>query len=418
MHHFQERNGELYAEDVPLREVAARVGTPCYVYSLATLRRHYRVFDEAFAGLQHLICFSVKANSNLAVLRTFAREGSGFDIVSGGELFRALRAGAEPSKIVFSGVGKTVDEISAALRAGILMFNVESPGELDAIDAAAGAMGLRARVALRVNPDVDPKTHPYISTGLKKSKFGIHIQRSVEDYRRARTMAHVDVLGVDCHIGSQLTTVPPFVDALARVRDLVTQLHAEDFDIRYVDMGGGLGITYNDEEPPDPAAYAAALTGGLRDLDITLLLEPGRVIVGNAGLLLTRVLYLKSSEEKNFVVVDGGMNDLIRPALYGSYQAIRPVIPRAGDPKVVDVVGPVCESGDFFAKDREVLPVVAGDLLAVMSAGAYGFVMASNYNTRPRPPEVLVDGATMYIVRERESLDDLVRGEHIPPTLH
>jgi diaminopimelate decarboxylase len=417
MHHFQERNGELYAEGVPLREIATRMGTPCYVYSLATLQRHYRVFDQAFAAVPHLICFSVKANSNLAVLRTFAREGGGFDIVSGGELFRALRAGAEPSRIVFSGVGKTVDEITAALRAGILMFNVESPGELDAIEAAATAIGVRAPVALRVNPDVDPKTHPYISTGLKKSKFGIDIQRSMEDYRRARAMAHLDVVGVDCHIGSQLTTVPPFVDALARVRDLVMGLRAEGFDIRYVDMGGGLGITYNDEEPPDPAAYATALANGLRDLDVTLVLEPGRVIVGNAGLLLTRVLYLKSSEEKNFVVVDGGMNDLIRPALYGSYQAIRPVKPRSGGPIVADVVGPVCESGDFFAKDRELPPLAAGDLLAVMSAGAYGFVMASNYNTRPRPPEVLVDGTSIHVVRERESLDDLVRGECIPPAL-
>ena len=417
MHHFQHRNGELHAEGVPLREIATRVGTPCYVYSLATLRRHYEVFDEAFASLPHLVCFSVKANSNLAVLRTFARQGSGFDIVSGGELFRVLRAGGDPSKVVFSGVGKTRDEIVAALRAGILMFNVESPGELDTINSAAGAVGVKARVALRVNPDVDPKTHPYISTGMKKSKFGIHIQRSIEDYRRTRQLPHIEVVGVDCHIGSQLTTVPPFVDALARIRNLVERLHQEQFDVRYLDMGGGLGITYNDEQPPEPREYAAALREGLRGLEATLLLEPGRVIVGNAGILLTRVLYLKGTDEKNFVVVDGGMNDLIRPALYGSYQGIQPIMPRDGAKLIADVVGPVCESGDFFAKDREIAPVAPGDLLAVMSAGAYGFVMASNYNTRPRPPEVMVDGDTFFVVRERETLDDLIRGESIPAVL-
>ena len=417
MHHFQHRNGELHAEGVPLREIATRVGTPCYIYSLATLRRHYKVFDEAFASIPHVVCFSVKANSNLAVLRTFAREGSGFDIVSGGELFRVLRAGGDPSNVVFSGVGKTRDEIVSALRAGILMFNVESPGELDTINAAAGGVGVKARVALRVNPDVDPQTHPYISTGLKKSKFGIHIQRSIEDYRRARQLPHIEVVGVDCHIGSQLTTVPPFVDALARIRTLLERLHQEQFNINYLDIGGGLGITYNDEQPPEPREYAAAVSEGLRGLDTTLVLEPGRVIVGNAGILLTRVLYLKGTDEKNFVVVDGGMNDLIRPALYGSYQGIQPVMPRDGAKLTADVVGPVCESGDFFAKDREMPPVAPGDLLAVMSAGAYGFVMASNYNTRPRPPEVMVDGDTFYVVRERETLDDLVRGESIPPAL-
>ncbi|MGD0946093.1 MAG: diaminopimelate decarboxylase [Candidatus Binatia bacterium] len=417
MHHFQERNGELYAEGVPLSAVAERAGTPCYVYSLATLRRHFRVFDEAFESIPHLVCFSVKANSNLAVLRTFAREGSGFDIVSGGELFRALKAGADPGKIVFSGVGKTAGEIRCALAAGILMLNVESPGELDAINSVAGQLGAKARVALRVNPDVDPKTHPYISTGLKKSKFGIDIQRSLEDYRRARSLPHIEVVGVDCHIGSQLTTVPPFVDALERIHDLVGRLQAENFQIRYLDMGGGLGITYNDEKPPEPHHYGGALTEGLRDLDVTLLLEPGRVIVGNAGILLTRVLYLKSTNEKNFVVVDGGMNDLIRPALYGSYQAVQPVRPRNGTRFTADVVGPVCESGDFFAKDRDLPAIEPGDLLAVMSAGAYGFVMASNYNTRPRPPEVLVDGEQLHIVRARETLEDLVRGEHIPMML-
>ena len=417
MHHFHLREGELYAEDVPLRDIAARFGTPCYVYSLATLRRHYRVFDDAFAAVPHLVCFSVKANSNLAVLHTFARQGSGFDIVSGGELLRALKAGANPRKIVFSGVGKTRDEILAALNAGILMFNVESPAELDLINATAKELRVTAPVALRVNPNVDPKTHPYIATGLKKSKFGIHIQRSLEDYRRARALDHIEVIGVDCHIGSQLTTVPPFVDALQRIRDLIDRLHDEQFRIRYVDMGGGLGITYNDEQPPEPKEYAAALAEGLRGVDATLIIEPGRVIVGNAGVLLTQVLYLKGTDEKNFVVVDAGMNDLIRPSLYGSYQAIRPVRRRDGGTVTADVVGPVCESGDFLAKDRELPVVEPGDLLAVMSAGAYGFVMASNYNTRPRPPEVLVDGAQCYVVRQRETFDDLIRGESIPAPL-
>lgn len=417
MHHFHRRNGELYAEDVPVREIAAHLGTPCYVYSLATLRRHFRVFDEAFEAIDHVVCFSVKANSNLAVLRTFVNEGGGFDIVSGGELFRALRAGADPAKIVFSGVGKSRDEIRAALAAGILMFNVESPGELDAISDVAAAMKRQARVALRVNPDVDPQTHPYISTGLKKSKFGIHIQRSLEDYRRARSLPYVEVVGIDCHIGSQLTTVPPFVDALQRIRELAERLRGEDFDIRFIDMGGGLGITYNDEHPPQPREYATAIVEGLRGLDVTLILEPGRVIAGNAGMLLTRVLYLKGTDEKNFVVVDSGMNDLIRPALYGSFQAVEPALLRNGEGFTADVVGPVCESGDFLAKDRRLPAIEPGDLLAVMSAGAYGFVMSSNYNTRPRPPEVLVAGSEIHVIRARETEDDLVRGETIPAFL-
>ncbi len=417
MHHFQRRHGELYAEDVPLRDIAARVGTPCYVYSLATLRRHYSVFDEAFAGMSHMVCFSVKANSNLAVLSTFVRAGSGFDIVSGGELFRALKAGADPKKIVFSGVGKTHEEVTYALKSGILMFNVESPAELDVINNAAAALGVRAPIAIRVNPDVDPKTHPYISTGMKKSKFGIAIQRAVEDYRRARSLPNIEVIGVDCHIGSQLTSTAPFGDALERVCRLLDQLRQEGFQIRYLDMGGGLGITYNEEEPPLPKDYATTLVNGLKGQDVTLLLEPGRVIVGNAGVMLTKVLFLKGSDEKNFVVVDGAMNDLIRPALYGSYQALETVGPPASARFTADVVGPVCESGDFLAKDRELPQLQSGDLLAVMSAGAYGFVMASNYNTRPRAAEVLVDGDQFHVVRERETLEDLVRGEHIPAAI-
>lgn len=429
MHHFQYRQGELYAEDVPVARIIEQVGTPVYLYSLATLRRHYTVFNEAFTRVKHLVCFSVKANSNLAVLRTFAREGSGFDVVSGGELFRALKAGADPRKIVFSGVGKSHAEIRYALEQNILMFNAESEQELDAINAVAGSLGKKAPVSLRVNPDVDPKTHPYISTGMKKSKFGIDIKRSLDEYERARALPHLNVIGVDCHIGSQLTSTSPFVDALARVKELSLKLRERSFTINLLDLGGGLGITYNDETPPEPKEYAGSLMEMLGALatpstgavtpghDLTLILEPGRVIVGNAGILVTRVLYRKSNGEKNFVVIDGAMNDLIRPALYGSYQGIQPVKQTTDKKVVADVVGPVCESGDFLAKDREVAEFVPGDLLAVMSAGAYGFVMASNYNTRPRPAEVLVDGADFSVIRERETLEDLIRGERIPVSL-
>jgi diaminopimelate decarboxylase len=418
MNHFRYRAGELCAEDVPLEKLAAEVGTPCYVYSSATLRRHYRVFDEAFAAAPHLVCYSVKANSNLAVLRLFAREGCGFDIVSGGELFRARRAGADPAKIVFSGIGKTRDEMAYALREGILAFNVESAAELDLLDEVAAVVGRKAPVSLRVNPDVDPKTHPYISTGMKKSKFGIEIRRAAEQYERARSLPHLEVVGVDCHIGSQLTDVAPFRDALARVRGLILDLRARGFDIRYLDFGGGLGITYEDEEPPSPKDYAEALLrDGIEKLGVKLLLEPGRVLVGNAGILLTRVLFLKDTETKKFVIVDGAMNDLIRPSLYGAFQRIDPVRQSDRASVIVDVVGPVCESGDFLAKDRDLPAVLPGELLAVRSAGAYGFVMASNYNTRPRAAEVLVDGSTYHVVRARETLDDLVRGETIPETL-
>jgi diaminopimelate decarboxylase len=418
MNHFEYHGRELFAEQVPLSKIAAEVGTPCYVYSLATLRRHYRVFDAAFAAAPHVVCYSVKANSNLAVLRTFAKEGSGFDIVSGGELHRALAAGADPGKIVFSGIGKTRDEMARALSVGILQFNVESSAELDVLDAVAKEMGKKAPIALRVNPDVDPKTHPYISTGMKKAKFGIEIGRAVEEYERARSLGHLDVVGVDCHIGSQLTDVSPFRDALARVRGLILELRARSFDIRYLDFGGGLGITYDDEVPPEPKAYAEALLGdGIEKLGVTLLLEPGRVIVGNAGLLLTRVLYRKDTGAKKFVIVDGGMNDLIRPALYGAYQAVDPVERHERPSEIVDVVGPVCESGDFFAKDRSIEQALPGELLAVRSAGAYGFVMASNYNSRPRSAEVLVHGDAYHVVRTRETIEDLVRGESIPEFL-
>src|ERR1051325_5320317 len=422
MNYFEYRNGELFAESVPLRQIAKEVGTPAYVYSLATLKRHFRVFDEACAKVPHIVCFSVKANSNLALLRAFAREGSGFDIVSGGELFRALKAGADPKKIVFSGVGKKRDEIEYALKAGILMFNVESEDELVALDQIAAGAGKRAPISLRINPDVDPQTHPYISTGMKKAKFGIEIVRSLETYRKAVTLKNLEVVGVDCHIGSQLTSVSPFVDALARVREyldrvLVGSLKQQGARIRYLDLGGGLGISYKDELPPHPEEYANAIMKGLEGLDLTLILEPGRVIVGNAGILLTEVQYIKDTGEKKFVIVDGGMNDLIRPALYGSAQAIQAVVEKTKETIVADVVGPICESGDFFAKDREIFRPERGDLLAVMSAGAYGFTMASNYNSHPKPPEVLVDGDKYYVVRARESLDDLIRGEEIPASL-
>ena len=417
MNHFTHRGGELHCEDVPLASLAETFGTPLYVYSKAAILERFRAFDTAFAAVPHLVCFAVKANDHLAILRLLAREGAGFDVVSEGELWKALRAGADGRKIVFSGVGKTEAELDAALAANILMINVESPQELDAVERVAGRRGVRAPVSLRVNPDVDPKTHPYIATGLKKSKFGIDFGEALASYDRARRLPHLDVVGIDCHIGSQLTEVTPFVDALARVRELAGRLVAEGFGLRYLDFGGGLGITYKDETPPTPAEYAAAVQAGLRGLDCTLVVEPGRAIVGNAGALLTRVLYRKDTTAKRFVVVDGAMNDLVRPALYGSYQAIQPLRPRGGSTIVADVVGPVCESGDFLAKDRELEDVAAGDLLAVMSAGAYGYVMASNYNARPRPAAVLIDGARHHIVRERETLEDLVRGERIPPEL-
>ncbi len=417
MHHFEMRRGEMHCEGVPLRRIADAVGTPVYVYSHATLSHHYRVFDEAFAAMPHIICYSVKANPNGSVIRTFTSMGSGADIVSGGELHRALAAGAPPAKIVYSGVGKQVWEIEEALRRGILMFNVESREELETIDAVAGRLRKKAPISIRVNPDVDPKTHPYISTGLRKNKFGIHIDQAVEDYAWAARRRHIEVVGVDCHIGSQLTDVSPFVDAAERVRALVDRLLRKKLPIRYVDVGGGLGITYSDELPPRPRQYAEAVVRAFAGLDVTLVLEPGRVLVGNAGVLLSRVLYTKASRpsdgagEKRFVIVDAAMNDLARPSLYGSYHAIAPAVKRARRKVVADVVGPICESGDFLAKDRELPAVSSGDLIAVMSAGAYGFSMSSTYNSRPRAAEVLVSGSRFEVVRERETLRDLTRGE-------
>lgn len=415
MDHFNYRDGRLCAEDVPLADIAARFGTPTYVYSRATLERHWRAFDSALAGRPHLICYAVKANSTLAILNLFARLGSGFDIVSGGELERVLKAGGDPAKIVFSGVGKTVAEMRRALDVGIRCFNVESEAELERLNEVAGELGQRAPVSLRVNPDVDAGTHPYISTGLKENKFGIDIAIADEVYARAAALPNLEIVGVDCHIGSQLTQVTPFVDALARVLALLDRLAARGIAIKHLDLGGGLGIRYRDEQPPEPRDYLAPILAAIGERDVEIMLEPGRAIVGNAGILLTRVEYLKHTAHKDFAIIDAAMNDLLRPSLYGAWQAIIPVQPRLDTPpRVYDLVGPVCETGDFLGKERE-LALAPGDLLAVRSAGAYGFSMSSNYNSRPRAAEVMVDGAHMHVVRERETLDDLWRGERVLP---
>lgn len=414
MHHFDYKGDELYCEDVNVKELAEKVGTPFFLYSHATLTRHFEAFDKAFAEVPHIICYSVKANSNLAVLKLFSKLGGGADIVSGGELFRAIKAGVDPSKIVYSGVGKKDSELEYALKEGILMFNVESHQELDALDAVAGRMGKKASISLRVNPDVDPKTHPYISTGLKKNKFGIPIADAIEEYKYAASLKNIEVVGVDCHIGSQLTQTQPFVDALKKVKGLVLELKNLGMDIRYLDLGGGLGITYNEEAPPHPTEYGKAIIEEAKDLGVTLVFEPGRVMVGNAGILVSRVIYTKDGEEKNFIIGDAAMNDLARPSLYGSYQGIMPV-KKTGDSAITaDVVGPICESGDFLAKDREVQPLKQGELFAVASAGAYGFTMSSNYNSRTRAAEVMVKGSSFEVVRERETYEDLVKGEKIP----
>jgi diaminopimelate decarboxylase len=370
------------------------------------------VFDQAFASVPHLVCFALKANANLAVLKLFSDLGGGLDVVSAGELFRGLKAGVSPQRIVYAGVGKSRNEIAYALKADILMFNVESGQELRLIHEVASGMGAKARVALRVNPDVDPKTHPYISTGLKKSKFGIDIGQALEEYEAAKALSSLEVVGIHQHIGSQITEIGPFVDSLEKTAALVRTLRERGTEIRYLDVGGGLGITYKDEEPPLPSEFAQALIEVIRDLDVTVVLEPGRVLVGNAGILVTRILYTKQTPAKNFLVVDAGMNDLARPSLYGSYHAIQPVRQSRGRPEVtVDVVGPICESGDFLAKDRALARCEPGELLAVMSAGAYGHTMSSNYNARPRAPEVMVHGDRYSVVRERETFEDLVRGE-------
>ena len=418
MDHFQrDEDGHLCAEGVRLAAIAAQVGTPSYVYSRATLTRHFQVFDAAWGGIEHLICYAVKACSNLAVLRLLARLGAGFDIVSGGELQRVLRAGGDPSKVVFSGVGKTDAEIAMALEAGILCLNIESEAELDHVDAVARRLGLVAPISIRVNPDVDPGTHPYIATGLRTSKFGVPWSRALRAYRTASVMDGVRVTGLDCHIGSQLVDVAPLEAALDRLLQLIDQLAGEGVTIDHLDLGGGLGITYDDETPPSPAEYAGRLIRKLKDRALRVVLEPGRVIAGNAGVLLMKVLLLKDNGRKHFVVVDAAMNDALRPALYGAHHRLEPVGPPRSRQRMVDVVGPVCESGDFFARDRVLPAVKGGDLMVMRSVGAYGFAMASNYNSRPRPAEILVDGDVFHVIRTRESLDDLMRGETIPGSL-
>ncbi|HMM45838.1 MAG TPA: diaminopimelate decarboxylase [Candidatus Macondimonas sp.] len=415
MDHFHYRDGRLHAEDVDLEALAAAYGTPAYVYSRATLTRHFRVMTEALGDQPHLICYAVKANANLAVLNVLARLGSGFDIVSGGELARVLQAGGDPAKVVFSGVGKRAAELEQALSVGIRCFNVESIAELERLDRIARAHGVAAPVSLRVNPDVDAQTHPYIATGLKDNKFGIAISEAEAAYARAADAPGIRVVGVDCHIGSQLTKTAPFVDALDRVLKLVDRLAEQGIALQHLDVGGGLGIRYRDETPPDPAAYAAALRERLAGRALELILEPGRVLVGNAGILLTRVEYLKDQSERHFAIVDAGMNDLLRPALYQAWQEIVTVREQPDRPEAVyDVVGPVCETADFLGKARP-LRIAEGDLLAVRSAGAYGFVMASQYNARPRPPELLVDGDRIHVARTRESVNDLWAGESLLP---
>ncbi len=413
MNHFQRKDGVLHAEDVPLERLAERYGTPLYVYSTATLTRHWKVLHRSLAGVRHVVCYAVKANSNLAVLSLFARLGSGFDIVSGGELYRVMKAGGDPRKVVFSGVGKRDDEIAFALEAKVRVLNVESGPELGRISVVARRLGVRAPIALRVNPDVDPKTHPYISTGLRDNKFGVSVDEARRLYALAVKDPALEVKGIACHIGSQITTVRPFLDAIARVLALAKDLGKLGIRVGHLDVGGGLGITYKDEEPPHPDAYGAAIRKALARFPGEVLLEPGRVLVGNAGILLTQVLYVKRSGKKTFVVVDAAMNDLVRPSFYDAHHEIEPVgPPRPGARELVcDVVGPVCESSDFLAKGRRLTEPEPGDLLAVRSAGAYGFVMSSNYNTRPRAAEVLVDGGRAALARRRETYADLVRGE-------
>jgi diaminopimelate decarboxylase len=411
MNPFQYQNGELSAENLPLSALAEQFGTPCYVYSRAALEHNLLSYERSFEGIEHLTCFAVKANSNLAVLNVLARIGAGFDIVSGGELTRVLRAGGDPAKVIFSGLGKTEIEIEQALNAGILCFNVESDAELDRINAVAQRTGKRAAISLRVNPDVDAGTHPYISTGLKENKFGIDIAAAFAVYQRAATMSHIDITGIDCHIGSQLTTIAPYLDAIDKILSLIDRLAQAGINLQHLDIGGGLGVVYNQETPPEPGELIRAVKEKIQGRNLTLIMEPGRSICANAGILLTRVEFLKHTAHKHFAIIDAAMNDLLRPSLYGAWQEIVPVRQQfsASEQAVrpahtYDVVGPVCESGDFLGKERT-LSIAAGDLLAVRSAGAYGFVMSSNYNTRNRAAEVMVDNNRATVVRQRETID-------------
>jgi len=414
MHYFEYKNGELYCEEVPIKKILEDVGTPVYIYSAKTIRRHYKVFEKSFSNIDHLICYSVKANSNIAIISLLKQLGSGADIVSAGELKRALKAGIDPKKIVFSGVGKTPEEIEFALLADILMFNVESLEELETLGEIAKKLEKKAPFALRINPDIDPQTHPYIATGIKRSKFGIPEEFVIEAYKKAKESPYLYPIGIDAHIGSQITSISPFVSALSRLKKIWEELINLGFELKYLDIGGGLGIVYENEEPPLPQEYADAIIKEGKDLKATIILEPGRVIVGNAGILVTKVLYTKENILKKFVIVDAAMNDLIRPAFYQAYHKIIPVEEKYEEFEVVDVVGPICESSDFFAKERKLPKVKKGDFLAIMSAGAYGFVMSSNYNSRPRPPEVLVDEDKYYIIRKRETIEDLLAFETIP----
>jgi diaminopimelate decarboxylase len=415
MDFFEYRNNRLYAEDVPVSEIASKYGTPAYVYSRRTIERHWHAFNDALGDHPHLICYAVKANSNLAVLNLMARMGSGFDIVSGGELMRVMAAGGDAGKIVFSGVGKRSQEIRMALQAGIRCFNCESTEELERINTVASEEGVKAPVSIRVNPDVDAQTHPYISTGLKENKFGIDIQEALTVYQRAAAMEHIEVNGIDCHIGSQLTQLDPFLDALDRVLNLASQLKEQGINIRHLDLGGGLGVRYRDEVPPEPSDYARAILEKLRDTDFEILMEPGRAIVANAGILLMTVEHLKLTEHKNFAIVDAAMNDNMRPSLYSAWQDIIPAEERkACSTRAYDIVGPVCETGDFLGKDR-IISIEPGDVLAMRSSGAYGFSMSSNYNTRARAVELMVDGDEIHVIRERETFEQMIAGEHLLP---
>ncbi|WP_027722713.1 diaminopimelate decarboxylase [Maridesulfovibrio zosterae] len=411
MHHFEYKNNELHAENISIKELAAEYGTPLYVYSAATLRRHFEAFDSAFSGLEHMTCYSVKANSNLSVLKLLAEQGAGMDIVSGGELYRALKAGVPANKIVFSGVGKKAYEIAEALKADILMFNVESVGELHRINEVAASMNKIARISFRINPNVDPKTHPYISTGMKKNKFGLDMETAKKAYKTAKELASITPIGMDCHIGSQLTTIEPFLEALEKLLSFRDELGEMGITIEHLDLGGGLGITYDEEQPPHPKEFGEALCKALEGKKLKVILEPGRVIAGNAGILVSEVIYTKKTPTKDFLIVDAGMNDLIRPSLYQSYHNISEVIKNERPEVDYDVVGPICESGDFLAKDRHLPEMLQGELIAVYSAGAYGFTMSSNYNSRLRAAEIIVDGDDVIVARRRETYEDLLNLE-------
>jgi diaminopimelate decarboxylase len=422
MHHFIYKDNELYCESVAIADIAKAVGTPFYLYSSATLAHHFNTFDKSFGELPHLTCFAVKSCSNLAVLRLFSTLGGGADIVSGGELYRSLKAGIDPRRIIYSGVGKTEEELRYGLVSGILMFNVESEQELEKLQQVAQEQEIVAPVSLRVNPDVDPKTHAYISTGLAKNKFGIPIEQAEKVYLRAKEMSHIKILGVSCHIGSQLTEISPFTEALHKVKQFVGRLETLGITIDYLDMGGGLGVRYQDEKPPHPQEYARALKEEMEGLECTLILEPGRVIVSNAGILISQILYTKRTQAKKFIIVDAAMNDMARPSLYDAHHDIQPVTRKSGQAtdetlEVADVVGPICETSDFLARDRQLPVLVQGDLVAVMTSGAYGFTMSSNYNSRPRAAEVLVKDDQFYVIRERENYETLIRDESIPDFL-